>query len=346
MNAKQARREKRNLSLLPKPVPPRNPGDELEMNGTAFKSGGVVNGMEMMTRDWNKETKSDPSSITSAELDPSIIEAGLSSIRENAESIKNSKTISDIKFKNADKFFLIGAGGSLSDIPKHMLLEMSNFGTTITTNRGIKFFEKYEDCLDFAFFVDSKSYIFADEKWFHDFDKSQTQAIASVNTHPSALKGWAENYFFGFSFGRVNEWEKELHKLNIDRNRLTNLDSGLCSLSSQLHMISQINPKAEIYLLGHDFSYYKGLKYFDVEFKATEIEEKRIMSHPDFAFDIMPDKEGRFTITQEYLKRQAQIIAAQVKVLAEGGAKVYNLASGGILYFPEIIQSTLEEVLP
>lgn len=326
---------------------PSNPvGMESHTDAGKIVSAGYARGIEFLTRDWNESRDEDHDKVPCAVLDPEIVSIGVKNIKENSKAIKEGLGINNVHLKKNDIFFLVGAGAG-AKLTQGEIREMSRVGTVVTTNRGIKLFSDLNasEFLDFAFLVDSKLDIFTKQDWWERVNRKNTGLICSFNVHPSVIDGWSEVYWYGTAWGRVPEWQEAIDQEGIEQSVYGVLDSGLCSVSSQLHWVWKNNPEATIVLIGHDFSYHNGMKYFDTPFKATKQEIERVMLQPDFAFDIMPDKNGNFVITQEYLKAQAQVLAAQIMSLTKGGAKIFNASEGGILYIPEINQVKISEFL-
>jgi len=327
--------------------PPIQIGERIKTPLGVLTSAGRALGRDFYARDWRTTRDEDGHLQPSGELAKEIVDAGLKCIEENSEAILTGKGIKDIPVPKNDVFFLVGAGAGAGYLDRNLIFRMNQVGTIVTTNRGIKLFNdlRASSFLDFAFLVDSRLGIFTSEEWWGGTNKTHTSLIAGYNTFTEATKGWKEVYWFGSSWGVVPEWNNLIKSKGINMFEKGVLDSGLCSLSCQLHWIWKVNPLAKVVLIGHDFCYHQGMKYFDTPFKNNKTEVDRVLSHPDFMFDVMPDKNGVFVITQEYLKIQAQVVFSQVKNMVEGGAEFYNASEGGILYFPQLKQVTMGEFL-
>jgi len=320
-------------------------GDEYSdpRTGKKYRKAGGMNDREIIVADWNS-VGSEAEKAESLGLEHSIVRAGVKNIMENHGLINNSKGITDFEPRRDDVFFLVGAGGSVDYKNKNMIAKMAEHGTTFATNRALIPFIGIEETLDYAFLMDSKCYLFVSEDWWDDLDRSKVDCVASFNTHPTALD-FNDHYFFGQAAGQTKQWVETAGDYGINIEKFGGLDSGWCSLYSNLHLVHKINPKATIVLYGHDFSFVNNLKYFNQPFNLEA--EKENLKHKNFRFVISRDHEGNLLVTQEQLSVQANAIAMALKNFTDAGGRVINASPEGMLYsdFVGIELIPMEEIV-
>ena len=319
MNRAQRRQQAREMPQV---------GDKVSNNGASYRYSEVGPEQSLFVRDWG--TGDDETKMTSTKIIKEKVDVGVLNIQSNTRAIKKSPGINGLKPEKNDVFFLVGAGGSLR---KHIsrLPELHKFGTVFATNRALSLFRGIEECLDYAFLLDPKSFLFVDEDWWDELDRKRIDCVAGYCTHPTALD-FNNHYFFGQAVGQVEEWEREIEKQGIDKKRTGSLDSGMCALYSNLHLCFKLNPKATVVLLGHDFSFVDYYKYFDRKFDMND-EGENIKKWPkEFGFMVTKDINGKMINTQYFLERQARTIAMALRNMKDAGGRIINATEGGILF--------------
>jgi len=311
-------------------------------DGDAFRTAGSMDGgkHESLVRRWSQSNDSRAWEMKGESLADDIVEQGVKNIHQNAATIRASDGIESLPALRQDTAILVGAGGSLAKILLQ-LNRLKDVGSVFVTNRGLKAFADTGAKFDYAFMIDAKSYLFTTQDWWNCVDKSAT-CIASTYVHPSVLC-FDRQHFFGLSCGYVPEWRTACEQSGIDEKALGALDSGLCALYSNLHLAWKMGAK-RIVLLGHDFSLFQNMKYFDVPFHLRQ-EAIRMQKEPQtFNLSVREDLNQNLVVTQRFLEIQAKAIMAQIFNLVDDGIQVINGTCEGLLYGDCIQQIPVEKL--